>query len=131
MAQAVLTKAELRRIIPRFIADKKRGISLENFCEIAGVGKTNLYEIFIYKNHELSEIVQRRLSKAYLHWRNGDIRVMVNRDNSKFPDYRKEPKPRLARGYGIELKDGRIQLKIGIRNRADYGPTIDEQLRRG
>jgi len=131
MATAVLTKAELRRIIPRFIADKKRGISLENFCEIAGVGKSNLYQIFIYKNHELSEIVQRRISKAYQHWRNGDIVVMVNRDNTKFPDYRKEPKPRLARGYGIELKDGRMQLKIGIRNKADYGPTIDEQLRRG
>lgn len=131
MAQTVLTKAELRRIIPRFIADEKRGISLDHFCEMAGMTRTYLYRIFVARDRDLTEIIQRRVSKAYQHWRAGDFVIMQRRDRTLYPDYRRDAKPRLAKGYGIELKDGRIQLKIGIRNRADYDPTIDEQLRRG
>jgi hypothetical protein len=54
----------------------------------------------------------------------------MNRDLSKFVQYRKEVVPPLKKGNRIELVNGKIQLKIGIINRNDYSQqTLDEQLK--
>ena len=113
------------------MADQNRGISLEHFAEIAGMTRENMALIFVYEKHDMSEIIQRRVSKAYKQWLNGELVVMQNKDRTKFVDYRKEPKPRLARGYGLQVVDGEIKLKLGIRNKAEYSETLDEQLDRG
>ena len=129
--EEVLPKSELKRIMKRFMADQNRGISLEHFAEIAGMTRENMALIFVYEKHDMSEIIQRRVSKAYKQWLNGELVVMQNKDRTKFVDYRKEPKPRLARGYGLQVVDGEIKLKLGIRNKAEYSETLDEQLDRG
>ena len=125
--EEILTKVELRRIVKRFIEDKNRGISIKLFCEIAGVSESNLYRVFIY-HEEMTETVQRRVSKGYNKWHRGELAVMQNRDTTVYVEYRKQPKPRLVRGYGIEFQNGKIKMKIGIRNKADYDLTLDEQF---
>jgi hypothetical protein len=64
--------------------------------------------------------VQIRVSKAYISWKKGEIAVMQNWDNTRFTEYRKVAKPRLARGYGLQVVNGEIKMKLGIVNKADY-----------
>lgn len=128
----VIPRKELKRIIKQFIADENRGISIEMFCDLAGIARQNFYDLFVYDKYELSEYMQIRVSKAYKSWLNGDVAIMQNRDRSKFLEYRKQPKPMLKRNYGLKVVGGEIKMDIGVRNRADYsGYTLDEQLERG
>lgn len=128
MATHVLSKAELELIMDRFIADRNRGIGLHMFCELCGVPFSTFKVMFIEKTYPVNETMQRRVSKGWIIWRNGEVAIMKNQDNSKFLEYRKTAKPRIARGYGLEVVDSQIKLKIGIVNRADYGETLVDQL---
>ena len=71
-----------------FLKDKDRGISIRNFCEIAGISE----RLFTYVIHEekmpMSENVQRSLNRAYRHWKEGRLKVMKKRNNETYPDYR-------------------------------------------
>jgi hypothetical protein len=114
-----------------FFADQNRGISIELFADLAGLSKKTMFDVFINQELPLSEYVQRRTSKAYTEWRNGEVAIMQNRNNSRFVQYRKEAKPKLVRGYGLQVVGGEIKLKLGVKNRADYDSTLAEQLDRG
>jgi hypothetical protein len=62
---------------------------------------------------------------------NGEIAVMMNRNMTRFAQYRKEPKPRLVRDTRIAFENGQFKLNVGVRNSADYSITpLDEQMRR-
>lgn len=124
----VLSKKELLRVLKLFFADQNRGISIELFAELAGLSKQMIIDVFIKQELPLTEYVQRRASKAYKEWRDGKVAVMQNRDNTRFLQYRKEPKPRIARGYGLQVVGNEIKLKIGIVNKAEYRDTLAEQL---
>jgi len=127
---AVIPKRMLMDIIERFIADPNRGISILLFCEAAGVPKTTFTDIFKNKTLELSEIVQRRVSRAYTAWANGEIAVMENRDRSRFIEYRRVAKPKMVKDNRIVFNNGQLQLKIGVKNRADYSmPDLNGQLK--
>ena len=76
MNNQILSKATLMRLMDRFYADKKRGISIELFAELAGVSESILNSVFRDKIVPLSEYVQRRVSKAYLSWMQGEVAVM-------------------------------------------------------
>ena len=125
---SVLSKKELLRVLKLFFADQNRGISIELFAELAGLSKQMIIDVFIKQELPLTEYVQRRASKAYKEWRDGKVAVMQNRDNTRFLQYRKEPKPRIARGYGLQVIGNEIKLKIGIVNKAEYRDTLAEQL---
>ena len=92
----VIPKAELRQLLSRFFDDEDRGISLQLFAELAGLEKKTLIDIF-YRGMNMSQRSQIRLSKAYHAWKNGEVRIMQNRDRTKFVEYREEPKPVLVR----------------------------------
>ena len=125
-----MPKAVLKKTIKRLIEDKERGISLALFSELAGCSEKHLREVFQYEHDPLTEDMQRRVTNAYNSWKNGYVAIMKNRDNTRFVDYRRVPKPRIARSMGLDVVNGVIRLKIGIRNRSDYsGRTIDEKLR--
>jgi len=80
----------------------------------------------------LTEYVQRRVSKAYVEYRDGEVAIMQNRDTSKFVQYRKELKPVLQRSTGLQVINGEIKIKVGIANKHDYAVSdLDEQLKRG
>lgn len=125
-----LTKKELMRVIKRFLDDKDRGISLKLFAEVCGLHEDTLENVFLKQLYPMSEYVQIRVSKGYNAWKNGEIAVMQNRDKSRFVEYRKQNKPRLVRGFGVQFVNGEAKLNIGVKNLADYGGfDIDEQLR--
>ena len=125
----VIPKKELLRIIKQFIADKNRGIPLELFAELCGVDRATLYNVFDNEKYPMTEHIQRRVSKGYDAWRNGEIAVM-ERYGKKWIEWRKVPKMRMVRGYGLTVKNGEIKLDIGIKNRLDYsGYTLDDKLK--
>jgi hypothetical protein len=127
----VIPRQELKRTIKRFLADRNRGISIPLFADLCGVSVAILRLVFIREEEPLTEYIQRRVSKGYRSWLRGEVAVMMNRDQTRFVQYRKEPKPRVARSMGLEVQNGQIKLKIGLKNKADYSNLdIDEQLRR-
>ena len=127
-----LPKTVLRKAIKRFLQDKQRGISMELFAELAGVSKSHIKDVFLYETEPMTEYVQRRVSKAYTEWTNGEVAIMQNRDNSKFVQYRKESKPVMQKKTTLQVVNEKIALKIGIAPKYDYlTATLDEQLERG
>ena len=130
--RSALPKKQLHRIIKKFLKDENRGISHELFAELCGVSRQTLWDVFVMDNMPLSEYVQFRVSKGYTSWKNGEVRVMMNRDQTRFVDYRKEAKPRLKRTMGIKLVNGEFKMDIGVKNSADYSVLdLYEQLKRG
>ena len=126
----VLTKEELYRIIPKFLKDENRGISFELFSSLCGISHDTLKDVFIHKKVNMSERVQRRVSKGYQAWMRGEVAVMQKINRERFVDYRKEPKPRIRRHMGLQVVNGQIKMKIGLVNKSDYSDyDIDEQLR--
>lgn len=129
---ATIPKTELKVIMRRFLADKERGISIPLFSELSGVSISQLRDVFLNDKEPLTEYVQRRVSKAYNEWKNGEVAIMQNRDTSKFVQYRKEARPALQKTNKLEVINGEIKIKLGITNKYDYsGNTLDEQLGRG
>lgn len=125
-----LPKKELMRVVKRFLEDKDRGISIKLFAELCGLHEDTLENVFQKEAYPMTEYVQIRVSKGYLAWKNGEIAVMQNRDKTRFFEYRKQNKPRLVRGFGVQFVNGEAKLNIGPKNLADYGGfDIDEQLR--
>jgi hypothetical protein len=128
--RATLPRSELRRIIKKFLKDKDRGISIALFADLAGISLSHIQDVFVNETEPLTEYVQRRVSKAYTEWLNGEVAIMQNRDTSKFVQYRKDPKPRMTRSTGLQVVNGEIKIKVGITNRYDYSDlTLDEQLK--
>lgn len=127
-----IPKAELKIIMRRFLSDHERGISIPLFSDLSGVSIAHLRDVFLNDKEPLTEYVQRRVSKAYNEWKNGEVAIMQNRDASKFVQYRKEAKPVLQRTNKLEVINGEIKIKLGISKKYDYsGSTLDEQLGRG
>jgi len=131
-AKYSLPKRELKTIIKRFLKDKDRGISISLFADLAGISKGHLMDVFFYESEPLTEMVQRRVSKAYEEWRDGEVSIMKNRDKTRFVQYRKEAKPVLERTNALQFVNGGIKIKMGITNKYDYDVNdLDEQLKRG
>lgn len=126
----VIPKRELMRIIRRFMQDADRGISINLFAELVGVSDEHLRNVFIRGTANMDDVLQRRVSKAYEEWRDGNVAIMQNRDGTKFVTYRKNSKPRLKKSYGLSVVGGEIRVNVGMKNRSDYGYlTLDETLR--
>ena len=119
-AKRSIPKAELRKIMKRFLRDSQRGISIELFAQLAGLSASIIKSVFVYETEPLTEYVQRRVSKAYTEWKNGEVSIMQNRDQTRFVQYRKDAKPVLEKKNSLQLVNGQIKLKIGIENRYDY-----------
>ena len=123
-------RSELRRITKRFLKDKERGISIPLFADLAGISVAHLRDVFINESEPMTEYVQRRVSKAYQEWINGEVAIMRNRDTSLFVQYRKEPKPVLHKSSKLTLINGEIKINMGIKPKYDYSDlTLDEQLK--
>ena len=128
----VIPKKELHHIMKQFLNDHERGISVQLFAELCGLSDKTLQTIFMYDTAPLTEFVQRRVSKGYQSWLNGEVAVMQNMDKTRFVDYRRVPKPRFGRKYGLKVENGQIKMDLGVKNKADYSfITLDKQLERG
>lgn len=123
------SKEELKRIIRRFAADKKRGISLEHFCEVSGVDLRDFRKAFLEDKLNISETMQIRVSKAMRAFMRGDLVVYQHWDRTRSVEYRKESKPAFKRNLGFMLTKDGVKLNIGLVNRRDYTqPTFMEHL---
>mgnify|MGYP006299198475 CR=1 FL=1 len=128
----VLTKRELLTQVKRFLKDKNRGISSSLFADLCGIHLSTLKDVFFYQTVPLTENIQRKVSKGFIAWKNGEVAIMKNKDQTKFVEYRRQPKVRAARTTGLQMVNGEIKIKVGVINRGDYSaPTLDEQLERG
>lgn len=125
----VIPKAELKLLVKRLLLDKKKVIPTRLFAELCGLSRYHLHETFVLDRRPISEVVQRRVSRAYCLWRDGKVRVMVHYGR-KYLEYRKEPKPIATRGYGLQMTSEGIKLKIGIKNKFDYSDyRLDETMK--
>jgi len=115
-----LTKVELLRQVKKFLKDPERGISHQMFAQLCGVDMWHMRDVFLYEDKPLSETMQIRVNKGYESWKQGLVRTMKRRDNTTFVDYRKEAVPLIAPSMGLQMKNGRIGLRIGLVNRRDY-----------
>jgi hypothetical protein len=125
-----LSKSELIKQMKRFNADKDRGISIPLFCDLAGMSVAHFRDVFLEDKHPLTETVQRRVNKAYIHWKMGMVKVMKRNDNTRYVDYRREAKPPIMPNMGLKLTSEGIKLRVGMVNRHDYSETdLNEALR--
>jgi hypothetical protein len=127
----VIPKAELLQLVKRFLADPNRAMSIDLFAELAGLSKNTIVNVFQNETHPMTEITQRRVSKAYKSVVNGEVIIMQNKDKTRFIQYRKEPQLRLVKSNRISLVNGNLKVQLGVANRNDYSrQNLDEQLRR-
>lgn len=113
----------------RFIADPNRGISMVLFCDLAGVSERLMRNIFVHRTADLGEVNQIRISKVLKSWEAGEIAVMQGRYNTRYAEYRKVPRLRLARSWGLKVTPEGLKVDVRVRNKADYGePGLLEQL---
>lgn len=125
-----LSKSELLIQMKRFAADKDRGISIPLFCDLAGMSVAHFRDVFIDGKHPLTETVQRRVNKAYIHWKMGMVRVMKRNDNTRYVDYRAKPTPPIKPSMGLKVTSEGIKLRVGMVNRHDYSESdLNEALR--
>jgi hypothetical protein len=125
-----LSKTELKRQIKKFLHDKDRGISVALFAELSGVSKTMLMDVFYYEKEPLSEMVQRRVNKAYMQWKAGAVKIMKRQDNTRYVDYRRVAEPAIMHGMGLKVTSEGIKLRVGMVNRHDYSEIdLNEALR--
>ena len=129
MRDPIMPKAQLLREIKRFLKDNNRGISRPLFAEVCGISFTLLRDVFVHEIVPMTENTQIRVSRGYAAYKRGEVAIMQNRDNTRFVQFRKEPKPIYERSTSLHVVDGQIKIKIGIRNAADYsGSDLNEQL---
>lgn len=93
---------------------------MDLFASAAGLNKYTILDVFVYGREPLTKNVQRRVSKAYQAWMNGEIAIMQNRDRTKFIEYRREPKPRIIPTTGLQMVNGQIRISVGMKNMDDY-----------
>ena len=120
MVNDVLTKKELMMQMRRFIRDKERGISMKLFADLCGVNKAHLLDVFWYRSEPLTEYIQRRVDKGYKAWQRGEVAIMQLRNRSKYIEYRREAKPRILPTTGLQMINGKIGIRLGMRNIDDY-----------
>ena len=112
------TKAQLLEEMPKFLADKNRGISIAMFAELCGTHQSHLMDVFVRKSEPLTERLQRRVNKAYGQVLAGEIRIM-QRGLRRYMEYREEPKPSMVRRSLIAWDGAGFKLDIGVRPRAE------------
>jgi len=126
--EPIIPKSRLLREVKRFLYDPKRGISHELFAELCGISKSLLMAVFYYETEPMTETTQIRVSRGYQAWQRGEIAVMQYK-NQRYLEFRKEPKPIMKRTTGLQVVNGEIKIKLGIKNKADYSDvTFEEQL---
>jgi hypothetical protein len=126
-----LDKKTLMQELELFANDKDRGISLDNFCEVAGISSRLFRYVILEKTMPMTELTQRRLNKAYRDWKDGRIKVMKKRNNETYPDYRKEPQVPMLSVSKLVLTNNGFKIQNKPVNRHDYANFNNILVKRG
>lgn len=126
-----LSKRQMMEVIPAFLRDKRRGISVALFAELCGLNPLHLRDVFLNGKYPLTELVQTRVNRAYEQWIRGDVAIMM-KSGKKYLEFRKQPKPQMVKRRLITYDGSGFKLDLGIRPKSqDYQrPNLDQQLRR-
>lgn len=118
-------------VMPAFLRDKRRGISVALFAELCGLNPLHLRDVFLNGKYPLTELVQTRVNRAYEQWVRGDVAIMM-KSGKKYLEFRKQPKPQMVKRRLITYDGSGFTLDLGIRPKSqDYQrPNLDQQLRR-
>ena len=91
-----------------------------------------MIDVFLYEKMPLTEMVQRRVDKAYKAYVNGEVSVMQNKDGTRYVEYRKVAKPLMKKTLGLQVTNSGIKINLGIKPKFNYGGrNLDEQLKGG
>ena len=125
----IMSKAEIYRQMERFWKDQDKTLSIPMFAELSGLSVTLLNRVFYVKDMDMSEHTQIAVSRALERMTRGDVVMVYDKAKRRSLVYRQDPRPRLTKSLGLTVKDGKIGLTAGIKNKADYSkPGFDEQF---
>lgn len=125
----VMSKAEIYRQMERFWKDPDKTLSIRMFAELCGLSETLLKRVFYVKDMAMSEHTQIAVSRALERMTRGDVMMVYDRNSRRSLFYRQEPRPRLAKSMNLTVRDGKIGLKVGVKNKSDYSYAgFDEQF---
>lgn len=93
-----LTREDINRRIQNMRATGYEVMPLYLFLELAGTHRRDFQDVFVYKTRPMTNLEQKRYSRALILMENGEVRATMNfgkmRAELKFT---KEPQPRLGR----------------------------------
>ena len=126
----ILPKKEIYAQIERYRADPERSMSWTFFAELCGMSVHTLKHVFVQKDLPMSIETQTRVSRGLKRMARGEVVVVYNKDRTRKLIYRQENKPRIARSMQVDLKGGKLCLKVGLRNKSDYSqPSLGEKMK--
>ena len=100
-----------------------KGIRLKGGDEVIGMD-------VVKKDLPMSIETQTRVSRGLKRMARGEVVVVYNKDRTRKLIYRQENKPRIARSMQVDLKGGKLCLKVGLRNKSDYSqPSLGEKMK--
>lgn len=129
----VLTIAEIELRVQNMNLNRKRGFSMEEFSRFAGIDYRNLKKMCLEGCIPISELSQRKLSKALLALERGEAGVRKDMIGRKFLDYhpRDEYKIPMKRGMSIERSNDGFSLSIKPVNKYSYSELNVLKKKRG
>ena len=118
----VLTIKEIEERVLRMNQNRKRGFSMEEFSRFAGIDYRNLKKMVMEGCIPITELSQRKLSKALLALENGEAGMRMDIAGRKFLDYHAphEYKPPIKRGISIEKTNEGFSLSVKPVNKYAY-----------
>lgn len=121
----VLTKQEITDRFRAMLANRRRGYPIVFFCEFAGVHVRNCKKMCIEMSIPMTELSQRKLSKAFLALEQGKAGLRFDITGKKFIGWhpKEEQKPSFRRGITLMPSESGFQLKIAPVNRFSYQKT--------
>jgi hypothetical protein len=121
----VLTKEEIIARYRALSANRKRGFPLRFFCEFAGVHIRNVNKMCLEQSQPMSELSQRKLSKAFLALETGEAGLRFDILGKKFIGWhpKNQQKPYLKRSIGLKMGENGFELQISRVNRFAAPPT--------
>lgn len=129
--EQIKTKREIYAQIERYHADPNKPLSWKFLAELSGISYSLLKRVFVVKDLDMSVETQIRISRCLDRLARGEVVVMRNKDKTRVLVYRKENRPRVARSVELDLKGGKLCLKVGLKNKSDYSqPLLIEKLER-
>jgi hypothetical protein len=118
----VLTIEEIKQRMNAMRSNRKRGFSIQEFSRFAGIDYRNLKKMFFENKMVITELTQRKLSKALLALETGEAGLRLTITGERILDYhpRKEQKPALKKGFNIYLTGAGANLSVGPVNRYSF-----------
>jgi hypothetical protein len=117
-----LTKGEIHMRVEAMQRDDFSVMPLYLFCELANMHKRDYQKVFLYHQREMSNLEQKRLSRALILMENGEVKAIYNYGLKKAElEFQKAPKPRLGRRVLMNYNQATgFTIKPSIYNKQAY-----------